>query len=113
MSNNRPDYRLKMKPKHGGYACDLGVAWNVDGPHGNFISVRLNPGVVLSHRDMADHFISLFPVVARESADELETTTSRTSFDDGVANAEYTQDFPNTEPQALGPNPDGADDIDF
>lgn len=47
--------------------CEVGVAWEKEGPHGKFISIQINPGVVLSHRDMEDHFLSLFPV--RETTD--------------------------------------------
>lgn len=57
-ANPRPTHRLTMKPKEGGHACVIGVAWLA----GSGFSIRLNPGTVISHRDQEDYFFGLFPV---------------------------------------------------
>ncbi len=50
-----PDYRLKLKQRHGTGKTDAGVAWQrLDGS----IAIALNPGIVLSAAD--DLLINLF-----------------------------------------------------
>ena len=58
MSQGRPpDFRLSIKHRVTGAAGVVGAAWKDDR---GFLSIRLNPGVVLSWQD--DVYINLFPI---------------------------------------------------
>ena len=57
---NRPTHRLVIKRKDkqgpGTYA---GAAWTTEQ---GWLSIRLNPGIVLSFRDCDEHYMTLFPI---------------------------------------------------
>lgn len=55
-----PKYRLTIKRRDGDYQQTIGAGWAKSGPYGEFISISLQPGTVLSWRDTEDCFISLF-----------------------------------------------------
>lgn len=55
-----PSHRLVIQEKaNTKNQTKAGVAWT--SPEG-YLSIRLNPGITLSHRDCEDFFISLYPI---------------------------------------------------
>ena len=65
---NHPSHHLLMKRKRsdgtdGGPQIRIGCAWET--PSG-LLSLRLNPGTVISWRDMDDYLIGLFPNLPEE-----------------------------------------------
>lgn len=69
MSNEpqKPDFYLKVTERQPrGYEGNtrrgtIGAAWWKEGPYGRFLSIQLNPGVVLDWRMNNEYHISLFP----------------------------------------------------
>ncbi len=62
-TDNPPQYNLKMrlndeKVKYRPSTV-LGVGW--DNTKGG-ISIKLNPGVIISYRDCEDHYLTLWPI---------------------------------------------------
>lgn len=54
-----PDFRFKMREREGERKSEIGAGWfNDDGS----ISVSLNPGVKIEHRDCHDYYFTLFPI---------------------------------------------------
>lgn len=62
MSGTKPTHELKVKTEDGDYAT-VGVAWlSKEG----WISMKLNPCVVLSYETLKDKTLTLFPVKTKE-----------------------------------------------
>lgn len=58
----RPTHVVKLSNKHTRYSNEIGVAWEIDGKaNSKGLSIKLHPGVVLSHRDMEDYFLTIWP----------------------------------------------------
>lgn len=56
----KPTHRLTLKHKEGGISSSVGVAW--PSKNGRGFTIRLNPGIVISHRDLEDHFLGMWEI---------------------------------------------------
>lgn len=67
-SGNKPSYKLKMRSSDMKSRAQsvVGVGWpNTKGG----VNIKLNPGVVLSWRDMSDSMLTLWPVDDEDQED--------------------------------------------
>ena len=64
---NKPTHKLVMKHKNTGAISTIGAVWTTPSRNGDFLSLKLNPGTVISHRDCEDHFLGIFESTDRDS----------------------------------------------
>lgn len=80
MSRGRPTHRLTIKRKEpGSFAHSIGAAWMNDS---GAVTIVLNPGVVLSHRDCEDHYLGLWPNERHEKTPRAEATSGYNDRDE-------------------------------
>lgn len=82
MPNNHPTHRLVIIEKaNKKNRTNAGAAWRHEN---NWFSIKLKPGIVISHRDCEDFYLSLYPVHEAEQPKEQQVTDPAMEEDDDI-----------------------------
>lgn len=79
-NTNRPTHELKLLDTDTGDTGVVGVAWLRTDGH---VSIKLNPGVVLSYDDLKGKYLTLFRVKTQAEWDAIRTERSGRRQDQG------------------------------